>query len=310
MFMAPDSWRGLFETTLAQAESGELDLDRLDDAVRRILRVKLRSGLFEAGKPSSRPLAGDYDLLQNPEHKAVARQAVRESLVLIKNNAQTLPLSPGDNFLIAGDGADNIGKQSGGWTLSWQGTGNENSDFPGGSSIFDGISRHVKASGGSATLSVDGSYTQRPDVAIVVFGEEPYAEFKGDIESLAYKPGDDSDLNLLKKFSSEGIPTVAIFLSGRPMWMNREINASDAFVAAWLPGSEGGYLADVIFADEDGKIAYDFKGKLPYSWPRTAIQTPLNVGDENYDPLFAYGYGLTYGDRGDMPKLLEDGVLR
>lgn len=306
MYMAPDSWKGLFETTLMQAENGDIDMDRLDDAVRRILRVKLRSGLFEAGKPSSRPLAGDYDLLQNPEHKAVARQAVRESVVLIKNNDQTLPLSPGDNFLVAGDGADNIGKQSGGWTLSWQGTGNENSDFPGGSSIFDGIERHVKAGGGKATLSVDGSFEERPDAAIVVFGEEPYAEFKGDIESLAYKPGDDSDLALLKKFSSQGIPTVAVFLSGRPLWMNREINASDAFIAAWLPGSEGGYMTDVMFADTSGKVAHDFKGTLTYSWPRTAIQTPLNVGDEDYDPLFAYGYGLTYSDTQNMPKLLED----
>ncbi len=311
MFMAPDSWRGLFDNTMAQVESGEIPMSRLDDAVRRILRVKIRSGLFEAGKPSSRALAGDYDLLQKPAHKEVARQAVRESLVLIKNNEQAsgkrvLPMSPGDTILIAGDGADNIGKQSGGWTLSWQGTGNSNADFPGGSSFYDGVKRHTDAAGGKAVLSVDGSYKTKPDVAMVVFGEDPYAEFQGDIETLAYKPGDDTDLDLIKKLRADGIPVVAVFLTGRPLWMNREINASDAFVAAWLPGSEGGYATDVLFAGQDGRVAYDFKGTLPYSWPRTAIQTPLNVGDENYDPLFAYGYGLTYAKPGKVEALPED----
>ena len=204
------------------------------------------------------------------------------------------------NVLMAGDGADNIGKQSGGWTLSWQGTGNSNSDFPGGSSFYDGVKRHVEAGGGSVTLSEDGSYSGKPDVAMVVFGEDPYAEFKGDIDNLSYKPGDDSDLALLQKYKSDGIPVVAVFLSGRPLWMNREINSSDAFVAAWLPGSEGGYATDVLFGDAD------FKGALPYSWPRTAVQTPLNVGDENYDPLFAYGYGLSYAKPGKVGELSEE----
>lgn len=305
MYMAPDSWRGLFDNTLAQAEADEIDLKRLDDAARRILRVKMRSGLFEAGRPSSRPLAGDYDLLASPASKNVARQAVRESLVLIKNNG-VLPLSPKMNVLMAGDGADNIGKQSGGWTLSWQGTGNANSDFPGGTSLFDGVERHVKAAGGSVELSVDGSYKAKPDVAMVVFGEEPYAEFKGDIDNLSYSPGDDSDLALLQKYKAAGIPVVAVFLSGRPLWMNREINSSDAFVAAWLPGSEGGYAADVLFTDAGGEVAYDFKGTLPYSWPRTAVQTPLNVGDENYDPLFAYGYGGSYAKPVKVGALAEE----
>lgn len=306
MYMAPDSWRGLFDTTLAQAESGELDLERLDDAVRRILRVKIRSGLLDAGKPSSRPGAADYAVLRDPASKAVARQAVRESQVLIKNNG-VLPINPNATVLVAGDGADNIGKQSGGWTLSWQGTGNKNSDFPGGTSFLDGIKRHVEGAGG-AVIEADaqGVYTGTPTVAVVVFGEEPYAEFKGDIDNLAYKPGDDSDLALLQKYKAAGIPTVAVFLSGRPLWMNREINASDAFVAAWLPGSEGGYATDVLFAGKDGKAAYDFKGKLPYSWPRTAIQTPLNYDDENYDPLFAYGYGLSYAKPGAVASLPEE----
>lgn len=306
MYMAPDSWRGLFDNTLKQAESGEINLDRLDDAVRRILRVKIRSGLLDAGKPSARPGAADYAVLQDPASKAVARQAVRESLVLLKNNG-VLPINPKATVLVAGDGVDNIGKQSGGWTLSWQGTGNENSDFPGGSSILDGIKRHVGAVGGSVIEADDqGIYTGNPNVAIVVFGEEPYAEFKGDIDNLAYNPGDDSDLALLQKYKAAGIPTVAVFLSGRPLWMNREINASDAFVAAWLPGSEGGHATDVLFTDKDGKVAYDFKGTLPYSWPRNAIQTPLNYDDEDYDPLFAYGYGASYAKPTKVGILPED----
>ena len=306
MYMAPDSWRGLFDNTLAQAENGELDLERLDDAVRRILRVKIRSGLLDEGKPSSRPGAADYAVLQDPASKAIARQAVRESQVLIKNNG-VLPINPTATVLVAGDGADNIGKQAGGWTLSWQGTGNKNSDFPGGSSFLDGIKRHVAGAGG-AIIQADsqGNYNGTPNVAIVVFGEEPYAEFKGDIDNLAYKPGDDSDLALLQKYKAAGIPTVAVFLSGRPLWMNREINASDAFVAAWLPGSEGGYATDLLFTDKEGKVSYDFKGKLPYSWPRTAIQTPLNYDDENYDPLFAYGYGLSYAKPGKVGILPEE----
>lgn len=306
MYMAPDSWRGLFDNTLTQAQSGVIDIARLDDAVRRILRVKIRSGLLVAGKPSSREGVGNYDLLQDPASKSVARQAVRESLVLIKNNG-VLPLSPNATVLMAGDGADNIGKQSGGWTLSWQGTGNENTHFPGGSSIYDGVKRHVSSAKGKVILAdADGNYIGKPDVAMVVFGEEPYAEFRGDINHLGYKPGDDTDLALLKKYKAVGIPVVAVFLSGRPLWMNREINASDAFVAAWLPGSEGGYAADVLFTDSAGKPAYDFKGKLPYSWPRTAIQTPLNYDDETYDPLFAYGYGLNYAAPSTFAELPED----
>ena len=306
MFMAPDSWRGLFDTTLKQAQDGEIDLERLDDAVRRILRVKLRAGLFEAGKPSTRGVAGQYDLLQDPASKAVARQAVKESLVLLKNDG-VLPLSNDATIVVAGDGVDNIGKQSGGWTLSWQGTGNQNSDFPGGSSMLDGIERHLKTGSGKVIQAdAEGNYTGKPNVAVVVFGEEPYAEFKGDIDTLAYKPGDDSDLNLLKKFQADGIPTVAVFLSGRAMWMNREINASNAFVAAWLPGSEGGYAMDVLFGQNDAGETVDFKGKLSYSWPRTAIQTPLNYDDEGYDPLFAYGFGLTYGQDGNLTALPEE----
>lgn len=143
-------------------------------------------------------------------------------------------------------------------------------------------------------------------MAIVVFGENPYAEFQGDIPNLLYKAGDESDLQLLKKLKAEGIPVVSVFLSGRPLWLNREINASDAFVAAWLPGSEGEGIADVLLRKPDGSVQYDFKGKLSFSWPRTAVQFHNNVGQKDYDPQFAFGYGLTYADKGDLAPLPEE----
>ena len=306
MFMIPSDWKPLYENTLKQAQSGEIPAARLDDAVRRILRVKLRSGLFEKPKPSLRPLAGRYELLAAPEHRAVARQAVRETLVLLKNAGKALPIRANANVLVAGDGADDIGKQSGGWTLNWQGTGNTNADFPNGQSIYAGIRDALASSGGRATLSVEGRYTRKPDVAVVVFGEGPYAEFVGDRQTVEYSAADKKDLEMLRRLKAAGIPTVSVFLSGRPLWVNPEINASDAFVAAFLPGSEGGGVADVLVGDRQGRARNDFKGKLSYSWPKRADQTPLNRGDAEYDPLFAYGHGLTYASAGDVPRLSED----
>ena len=307
MFMVPEDWRALYENTLDQVRSGEIPMNRLDDAVRRILRVKIRAGLFEKGRPSSRPLAGRSDLLGSPEHRAVARQAVRESLVLLKNDGGLLPLERRQRVLVAGDGADNIAKQAGGWTLTWQGTDLGNEDFPGASSVWDGIRSAVEDGGGTAALSIDGSFGgPPPDVAIVVFGEEPYAEFHGDRETLDYGFSRPHDLRLLQRLQAAGVPVVSIFLSGRPLWVNPELNASDAFVAAWLPGSEGNGVAEVIFRSADGAIAHDFTGRLAHSWPRAPLQTPLNRGDAGYDPLFAYGFGLSYQDRAGLGELPED----
>ncbi len=306
MFMAPEDWKALRSNTIDQVEAGEIPMERLDDAVRRILRVKMRAGLFDKGKPSSRPLAGKTDRLGSPDHRAVARQAVRESLVLLKNNGGLLPLERAQTVLVAGDGADNIGKQCGGWTLTWQGTDTSNEDFPGGSSIWDGIRPVVEGAGGTAILSENGSFRSKPDVAVVVFGENPYAEFQGDRETLDYDFSRPDDLELLKRLKAAGVPVVSIFLSGRPMWVNPELNASDAFVAAWLPGSEGDGVAEVILAAGDGAVNHDFKGRLAHSWPKTAVQEALNLGDEGYDPLFAYGFGLTYADSADLADLPED----
>ncbi|GHA79122.1 glycoside hydrolase family 3 protein [Cognatilysobacter bugurensis] len=310
MFMAPDSWKGVYTNTLAQVKSGKIPMQRLDDAVARILRVKLRLGLFDAGAPSERALGGEFERLGSAEHRALAREAVRKSLVLLKNNGSVLPLKPDARILVAGDGAGNVGKQAGGWTLSWQGTGTTRADFPNATSIWEGIEQAVKEGGGRAELSVDGTYKQKPDAAIVVFGEEPYAEFIGDVPNLAYQPGKGRDLALLQRLKAEGIPVVAVFLSGRPMWVNREINAADAFVAAWLPGSEGGGVADVLFRRADGTVAHDFTGTLPFSWPKTAVQTPLNVGQPGYDPLFPVGYGLSYGKPRELAPLSEESGLR
>ncbi|MFT3763553.1 MAG: glycoside hydrolase family 3 N-terminal domain-containing protein [Pseudoxanthomonas sp.] len=309
MAMAPDSWKGLYESTLKHVKDGTLPMARLDDAVRRILRVKFRMGLFEKPKPSQRALGGKFELLGAPEHRAIARRAVRESLVLLKNQGHLLPLDPKATLLVAGDGADNVGKQAGGWTLSWQGTGTTRADFPNADSIWQGIQAQVEAAGGKAELAVDGKYRQRPDAAIVVFGEEPYAEFQGDLPNLLYKAGRDDDLDLIRKLKADGIPVVAVFLSGRPLWVNREINAADAFVAAWLPGSEGAGVADVLLRGADGKPQYDFHGKLSFSWPRRADQYANNVGQAGYDPQFAFGYGLTYADDGDLAALSEDSGL-
>ncbi|WP_425479155.1 glycoside hydrolase family 3 N-terminal domain-containing protein [Pseudoxanthomonas composti] len=306
MIMAPDTWKGCYEHILAAENNHTLPAGRLDEAVRRILRVKLRAGMFEAGKPSTRGVAGKFELLGSPAHRAIARRAVRESLVLMKNNGGVLPLDPRKKLLIAGDAADDMMLQSGGWTLSWQGTGLKPEDFPNAQTIGAALREQVGKAGGSAELSAEGKYTSKPDAAVVIFGETPYAEFQGDLKVLAYRPGDDRDLKLLKKLKAEGIPVVAVFLSGRPLWMNREINAADAFVAAWLPGSEGGGVADVLLRDAAGKVQHDFRGTLSYSWPRTVMQSPLNVGQAGYDPQFAYGYGLTYAKPQTVAALSED----
>jgi len=308
MFMAPEKdWKVLYANTLKQVNDGTIPRARIDDAVTRILRVKLRSGLFEHG-PAARTSAESKKRIGSEKHREIARQAVRESLVLLKNNDNLLPLSKNLNVLVAGDGADNIGKQSGGWTLSWQGTGNENTDFPGGSSIYAGIKTLVESAGGKTQLSESGAYTDKPDVAIVVYGENPYAEMQGDVNSIEYQAGEHTDLALLKRLKAQGIPVVSVFLTGRALWVNPEINASDAFVVAWLPGSEGAAVADVLFKPEIGRdTTYDFTGRLSFSWPMYTDQK-ANFTQTTPAPLFALGYGLSLQDAGVNMALLSEAV--
>lgn len=286
MYMAPDTWKAVYTDLLTRAKAGTIPMSRVDEAVTAILKVKMRLGLFEAGKPSVRPLSGQWELLGAPEHRAIAREAVRKSLVLLKNQG-VLPLKPGGRLLVAGEGADDIARQSGGWTLSWQGTGLDNSRFPGATSLFTGLKQAVEAGGGSAELSPDGTFTARPDAAVVVFGEKPYAEFQGDRATLEL----DSDLTApyetMRKLKAQGIPLVAVMLTGRPLYVNPALNLADGFVVAWLPGSEGGGLADVLVGDDAGKPRFDFTGTLPAAWPRT---TGMADG-----ALYGLGHGLDYG---------------
>ncbi|NQY15578.1 MAG: glycoside hydrolase family 3 C-terminal domain-containing protein, partial [Henriciella sp.] len=194
-----------------------------------------------------------------------------------------------------GTAADSIAQASGGWTLTWQGGGELTNDyFPGATSIYAGLAAAAEASGGSAVLAENGEYSVKPDVAIVGFGEQPYAEFAGDKRDLVFR--DEEGLALLNKFAADDIPTVAVFLSGRPLWMNREINAADAFAAAWLPGGEGAGIADVLYG------ATDATGRLSFSWPSACGGTPVN-GYEG--ALFTLGYGLSFGADGALAPLDE-----
>ena len=299
MYMAPDSWKGLYESTLKHVKSGTIPMSRLDDAVRRILRVKIASGIFTKGAPSTRQNAGDESLLGTPENKAIARQAVRESLVLLKNNNKTLPIDASKTVLVIGDGAESISKASGGWTLSWQGTGHTNDEFPNGETILSGIKEAVNEAGGTVIFSADGETSETADVVIAVYGEDPYAEFQGDRENLDFVPNT-FDVDKLSAFKNKGIPVVSVFLSGRPLWCNPEINNSDAFVAAWLPGSEGGGISDLLF---QRKPEFDFTGRLSFSWPSSALVA------ENNEALFPLGFGLTYSSDSELAELPETSGL-
>ncbi len=292
LFMAPDSWKDLYGNTLEDVRAGRISTARLDDAVRRILRVKAKLGLLG----NARAVRDAPGAIGSAAHRAIAREAVAKSLILLKNEGSVLPIRPGAKVLVAGDGADNMAKQTGGWTITWQGTDTSQSDFPNSQTIWAGIAGAVAESGGRAVLSADGSFTQRPDVAIVVIGESPYAEFQGDIETLDYQPHGATDLVLIRKLKAQGIPVVTVFLSGRPMFAGPEINASDGFVAAWLPGSEGNGVADVLVAGPKGR---DFVGRLPFSWPANARSPVVSTA-------FPVGYGLSYTRPAPVGLLNED----
>ena len=304
MLMVDQDWRRTLADLIDSVAAGEVAEERIDDAVRRILRVKMRAGLFDNAKPSARPFAGRG--LAPAAHRALARRAVRESLVLLKNNNALLPLQRNLNVLVAGAHADDIAKQCGGWTLTWQGDGNGNDDFPNGESILDGVRTAVTAGGGTVSFSPSGDFDKPPDVALVVFGEDPYAEGEGDRPHLAFSAERSEPLALLRSLKARGVPVVSVFVTGRPLWVNPELNASDAFVVAWLPGSEGGGVADVLFRPPAGAAQQDFRGRLSFSWPRDPWQTAINRGDDPYDPLFPYGFGLRYADSpANTPELPE-----
>lgn len=297
MYMAPNSWKPLYASLIAQVKDGTIPKARLDDAVSRILRVKMQLGLFEAGKPSSRPGAGEWATLGSPEHRAIAREAVAKSLVLLKNQG-VLPLKANARILVAGDGADDMTRQSGGWTISWQGTAVPRSQFPNTTTIWEGLKTAIETGGGHADYAPDGTFKRKPDAAIVVFGETPYAEFQGDLKALQLRADLRKPLETMKRLKAAGIPVVAVMLTGRPLFVSPEMNVADAFVVAWLPGSEGEGVADKLIAPAHG-AAPRFTGRLPTRWPVTARPDSAD--------LFPIGYGLDGTERGKpWQKLSED----
>jgi beta-glucosidase len=306
MYMAPDSWKQLYTQVLEQVRSGQIAQSRLDDAARRILRVKALAGLFKKPAPKDRFPAGHLATIGSAAHREIARQAVRESLVLLKNNRHTLPLDPHSRILVTGTGADDIGMQSGGWTVDWQGDHNTNADFPGATSILAGIQAAARAAGGEVTARIDDIDTRKPAAAIVVYGETPYAEFQGDRETLEFSPQDAAHLQTLRKLRAANIPVISLFISGRPLWVNRELNLSDAFVAVWLPGSEGNGIADLLFKPLPGHAARDFTGRLSFSWPATAMPVTFDSDSAVHGALFPRGFGLSFAKSQELRLVSED----
>lgn len=299
MVMVPDEWQAFIEQTTAQVERGEIPMARIDDAVRRILRVKLRAGLFER-KPSDSRHAGDAAALVD---RALARRAVRESLVLLKNDGHLLPLKRGQRVLVVGKSADSIPNQAGGWSLTWQGSDNTNADFPNADSLLAGVREAVGA--GSAIHLADASAiaSAEYDVAIAAIGETPYAETSGDLvasATVAHSRRHPEDLALLQALAARGKPVVTVFLSGRPLYANDLLNLSQAFVAAWLPGTEGKGVTDVLFAGADGGVAHDFRGRLTFPWPG------VGCPDGRSPALFAPGFGLRHADTRELGQLPLD----
>jgi beta-glucosidase len=294
LFMAPDSWKGIYASTLREAQAGTIPRARLDDAVRRILRVKLKLGML-GPNPVVR---GDHASVGAPAHLALAREAAARSLVLLKNEVGVLPLRPGARVLVTGPGADNMAMQAGGWTITWQGADTTAADFPNGQTIGRAIAAQVTAAGGTASLSADGSFSTRPDVAVIVMGEKPYAEFQGDVNDIAFRAAPEEEA-LIAALKAKGIPVVTVFLSGRPMFTGRLMNQSDAFVAAWLPGTQGNGVADVLVAGKGGRPPHDFSGRLPFPWPDDA-HSPVAK------PLFPAGYGLTYARSSHLAAVNEN----
>ena len=282
MVMVPERYQEFIARLKDAAQDGTVPMARIDDAVRRILRVKIAMGLMDKNHSqlADRTLWKQFG---SPEHRAVARDAVRQSLVLLKNEHGALPLAKSAKRIhVGGNNADDIGNQCGGWTITWQGqSGNVT---PGGTTILQAIKKAVSKDT-KVTFAVDGKGAAGADVGVVVIGEKPYAETAGDRSDLSLAP---EDVAAVENMKAAGIPVVVILFSGRPMIIDKVIGKADAFVAAWLPGTEGDGVADVLFGD------YKPTGKLSFSWPRSMAQVGVHRGDANYDPLYKYGYGLSW----------------
>jgi beta-glucosidase len=279
MIMVPFAWKQFIETMKAEIANGHIPLARIDDANRRILTKKFELGLFEHPLTDRRYLG----TIGSRRHRDLARQAVRESQVLLKNDNRTLPLAKsGTKIFVAGKNADDIGNQAGGWTVGWQGT---SGPVTTGTTILQGIQQAVKPST-TVTYAKDGTGIDSSyKVAVAVIGELPYAEGKGDRPTTMGL--DQADLDTLARLKASGVPTVAVLVSGRPLDITAQLPSWSALLESWLPGSEGQGVADVLFGD------YDPTGTLPVTWMRSADQQPINVGDGK-PALFPFGYGLHY----------------
>ena len=271
------SFQNFISLLTESIKEGSISEARINDAVARILKIKFEMGLFE------NPFT-DRSLLSkvgSKEHRAIARNAVKQSLVVLKNNG-VLPISKDlGQIHVAGKNADDLGNQCGGWTITWQG---ESGPLTKGTTIYEAIQVAV-SSFTNVTYSKDGSGAKGANVGIVVVGETPYSEMMGDKESLQL---DKKDLKAIENVRKAGVPVVVVMVSGRPLIVEDEVDKWDGLIAAWLPGSEGKGVTDVLFGD------YNPTGRLSVSWPRSMDQIPINFGDETYDPLFEYGFGLSY----------------
>lgn len=290
MVMVPQNYPRFLETLITAVLNGDISMSRIDDAVRRILRVKFELGLFE--HPFSDPSL--LAAVGSDAHRAVAREAVSQSLVLLRNDNEALPIGEDTHTIfVAGSAADDIGIQSGGWTIEWQGSAG---DITTGTTILEGI-REAASEATDVRYNLNGRFsaggdTSAPpmaDLGIVVIGERPYAEWFGDSPTLALSA---DDLNTVRRAREHSQKLVVILVSGRPVILNDVLTQADAVVAAWLPGTEGAGVADVLFGDQP------FTGRLPYTWPRSVAQLPFDFAHlptEGCDaPLFPFGYGLTY----------------
>ena len=282
MAMEPMDYRRFIGFLRELVNEGKVPMSRIDDAVTRILRVKFALGLMDKSRSplADRRLQGSFG---SAAHRRVARECVRQSVVLLKNEKKILPLSKKlARIHVAGRSADDIGNQCGGWTIDWQ--GKSGNITPGGTTILKAIQASVSPAT-KVTFSADGVGAEGADIGVIVIAESPYAEGRGDREELSLTVEDTSAVSNMKR---TGIPLVVVLLSGRPMIINHVLNQADAFLAAWLPGTEGQGISEVLFG------SYKPTGKLSCTWPRSMAQVPLNVGDANYDPLFKYGFGLTF----------------
>ena len=298
--MVPDDWKKFIASTVADVRAGRIKMSRIDDAVSRIIRVKLESGLFDSSPATG--LHPDASVMHSPEVRMLAREAVRKSLVLLKNDRGILPLRRTGKILVVGAGADSLPMQAGGWSLTWQGDQTKNSDYPYADTLLAALREELGAD--RVDYSRDGTNARLRDYSAIVMvaAEKPYAEGAGDIsfpKSIRHSSRYPQDLAALKRVSGKGVPVVTLLYSGRPVAANDLINRSDAFIAAWLPGTEGRGLADMLLAGPDGRAAYDFTGRLSFDWPAGDC-LPRKGGIQ-----FHRGYGLSLGGRSTLGRLPE-----